>query len=268
MIGKERVLTGAEPGLTRDAIVIDWEAGGQPIQLIDTAGLRPRPKATGKLERLAAADTRRGIAMAHVTVLMIDGQTPLERQDLTVANMAIELGRALVVAVNKWDLVSAREDALAALNDRLATSLPQVKGVPVVTFSALTGEGVESLMPAVLGAFETWSGRVGTGALNRWLEAVVERQPPPRAHGRAVRLRYVTQVGTRPPTFVVFANRPRDVPDSYVRFAMNDLRETFDLPGVPIRLNLRSSRRRKAAPAAGKRFPSLGGAGNSAATTR
>ncbi len=246
LIGKNRVLAGAEPGLTRDAIPIEWETEGRAIRLIDTAGLRRRAKVTSKLERVTAADTRRGVAMAQVALLVIDGQSPMERQDLTVANMALELGRALVVVVNKWDMVTDREAMIAALRGRLADSLPQVKGVPIVTLSALTGDGVDTLMPAVYRAFELWSRRVGTGALNRWLGGILQRQPPPQVGGRTLRIRYITQASARPPTFVLFSNRPRDVPDSYIRFLLNDLREAFDLPGVPVRISLRASGRRKA----------------------
>ena len=245
LMGEDRVLTGPEPGVTRDAIHIEWETDGRRVRLIDTAGLRRRAKATGKLEKLAAANSRRGVAKAQVTVLVLDGQAPLERQDLSVANIALDMGRALVVAVNKWDLVADRPGALAALEERLGVSLPQVKGVPIVTLSALTGEGVDTFMPAVFKAFDVWSTRVGTGALNRWLADATERQAPPLVGGRVLRFRYITQARAQPPTFVLFTNRPKDVPDSYLRFALNDLRGAFDLPGVPIRMTLRVSGKRK-----------------------
>jgi len=245
LMGRDRVLTGPEPGVTRDAIHIEWEFEGRKVQLIDTAGLRRRAKATGKLEKLAAANTRRGVAKAQVTVLVIDGQSALERQDLTVANMALDMGRSLVVAVNKWDMVTDRPGVLKALEERLADSLPQVKGVPIITVSALTGEGVEAFMPTVIRAFDFWTTRVGTGALNRWLADATERQPPPMVGGRTIRFRYITQARSQPPTFVLFTNRPKDVPDSYVRFALNDLRKNFDLPGVPIRMTLRVSGKRR-----------------------
>jgi len=177
--------------------------------------------------------------------LVIDGQSPMERQDLTVANMALDMGRALVVAVNKWDLVTDRPGFLKALEGRLGDSLPQVKGVPIVTVSALTGEGMEDFMPTVFRAFDLWSTRVSTGALNRWLADALERQPPPMVKGRTLRFRYITQAGAQPPTFVLFANRPKDVPDSYLRFALNDLRKNFDLPGVPIRMTLRISGKKR-----------------------
>jgi GTP-binding protein len=245
LMGRDRVLTGPEPGVTRDAIHIEWEFEGRKVQLIDTAGLRRRARVTGKLEKLAAANTRRGVAKAQVTVLVIDGQSPMERQDLTVANMALDMGRALVVAVNKWDLVTDRPGFLKALEGRLGDSLPQVKGVPIVTVSALTGEGMEDFMPTVFRAFDLWSTRVSTGALNRWLADALERQPPPMVKGRTLRFRYITQAGAQPPTFVLFANRPKDVPDSYLRFALNDLRKNFDLPGVPIRMTLRISGKKR-----------------------
>ena len=245
LMGRDRVLTGPEPGVTRDAIHIEWEFQGRKVELIDTAGLRRRAKVTEKLEKLAAANTRRGVAKAQVTVLVIDGQSPLERQDLTVANMALDMGRSLVVAVNKWDMVMDRPGAVKALEERLSVSLPQVKGVPIVTLSALTGEGVETFMPAVFSAFDLWSTRISTGALNRWLADATERQPPPMVKGRTIRFRYITQARAQPPTFVLFTNRPKDVPDSYLRFALNDLRKSFGFPGVPIRMTLRVSGKKR-----------------------
>ena len=245
LMGRDRVLTGPEPGVTRDAIHIEWEFQGRKVELIDTAGLRRRAKVTEKLEKLAAANTRRGVAKAQVTVLVIDGQSPLERQDLTVANMALDMGRSLVVAVNKWDMVMDRPGAVKALEERLSVSLPQVKGVPIVTLSALTGEGVETFMPAVFNAFDLWSTRISTGALNRWLADATERQPPPMVKGRTIRFRYITQARAQPPTFVLFTNRPKDVPDSYLRFALNDLRKSFGFPGVPIRMTLRVSGKKR-----------------------
>ncbi len=245
LMGRDRVLTGPEPGVTRDAIHIEWDFQGRKVQLIDTAGLRRRAKVTGKLEKMAAANTRRGVAKAQVTVLVLDGQAPLERQDLSVANLALDMGRALVVAINKWAMVADRPGALKALEERLSVSLPQVKGVPIVTVSALTGEGMDTFMPAVFRAFDIWNSRVSTGALNRWLADATDRQPPPMVKGRTLRFRYITQARTQPPTFVLFTNRPKDVPDSYLRFALNDLRKTFDLPGVPIRMTMRISGKKR-----------------------
>ena len=242
LVGEERLVTGPEPGITRDAIRVEWTHRGRRIQLVDTAGLRKRARVTGRLEQMSAADTKRAVKAAHVVVLLVDGSEPMGRADLAAANFAIEEGRALVIAVNKWDLVAGRKEALDGLHERLASSLPQVRGVPVVTISALTGEGLKTLLPAVLKAYGAWNRRIATGQLNRWLEDAVLRHPPPAVAGRRIRLRYATQAGSRPPTFVLFANRPKALPDSWVRYAVNDLRTAFDLPGVPIRMNVRRSR--------------------------
>ena len=242
LLGEERVLTGPEPGVTRDAVSIAWTFRGRRIELIDTAGLRRRSRIRGRPETLSSADALRAVRFAHVVVLVVDAGAILERQDLGIARQVADEGRALVVAVNKWDLVRGRAAALSRIEHRLASSLPQVRGVPVVTLSALTGRGVETMLPAVLGAFEVWNRRLPTAALNRWLGAVVERHPPPRAAGRRVRLRYITQAKPRPPTFVLFANRPDDLPDSYIRYLVNDLRQSFELPGVPVRLLARKGR--------------------------
>ena len=247
LLKSQRMLTGPEPGITRDAVAVAWEWRGRRVELIDTAGLRKRARATERLKQMSAAATRRAVRLAHVVVLVLDGTEPLGRADLSAANLAIEEGRALVLVLNKWDLVTARRRLRRELDERLADALPQVKGVPVAPLSALTGEGLEKLVPAAFHAHLVWDTRIPTATLNRWLAEIIARQPPPMARGRRVRLHYVTQAGVRPPTFVVFANRPAAVPDSYVRFAVNDLRERFRLPGVPIRLNLRHSRGREAA---------------------
>jgi GTP-binding protein len=247
LVGEERLITGAEPGITRDAIAVKWVYRDRRIQLVDTAGLRKRARVTERLEQMSAADTKRAVKAAHIVVLLLDGSEPMGRADLSAANLAIEEGRALVVAVNKWDLVTDRKEALDSLNERLASSLPQVQGVPVVTLSALTGDRLKTLLPAVLKGYDVWNRRIATGQLNRWLEDVVERQPPPSVGGRRIRLRYATQAASRPPTFVLFANHPKALPDSWVRYAVNDLRAAFDLPGVPIRMNVRRSRDTRAA---------------------
>jgi GTP-binding protein len=239
LIGDERVITGPEPGVTRDAISVGWNWRGKPIKLIDTAGLRRRARIQEKIEKLSAADSLRSIRFAQVVVLVLDATTMAERQDLSIADHVIREGRALVIAANKWDQVDDRQAAMEELRDRLRRSLPQVRGIPVVTLSALTGEGIDRLMPAVSKAFEIWNIRLPTGPLNRWLEEVLERHPPPLSRGRRLRLRYVTQVKTRPPTFVIFSTRPHDLPDSYSKYLVNSLRETFGLDGVPVRLNLR-----------------------------
>ena len=247
LLGHERLVVGPEPGLTHDAIEVEWETDGRRVRLIDTAGLRRRAQATDRLERRFAQDTRRAVGTAHVVVVVLDAAEALGRADLSAATQAIDEGRALVIAANKWDLVTRPRETLAALQERLRRSLPQVRGVPVVPLSARTGARVGSLMPAVLRAYDAWGARIATGRLNRWLAAAVERRRPPSAGGKPVRMRYATQAASRPPTFVVFSNRPAAVPASWVRFAVNDLRRTFDLPGVPIRLNVRQSGGRRAA---------------------
>ena len=242
LLGEDRMLTGPEAGITRDAISISWSHKGRAIRLIDTAGLRRKARVTDKVEGLAGADTLRAVRFAHVVVLTLDASTGLERQDLTIADLVIEEGRALVVAANKWDLATEPRVARRRIDDRLTQSLAQVRGVPVVPLSALTGRGMGALMPAVLNADAVWNRRIGTGALNRWLAEVGERHPPPLVGGRRVKLRYATQAKSRPPTFVLFANKPDAVSAAYRRYLINGLRETFDLPGVPIRLLLRKGR--------------------------
>ncbi len=239
LLGEERQITGPEPGLTRDAIGVAWQWREQRIRLIDTAGLRRQAKVTEKLEKLAADDAVRAMEYAQVVVLLLDARAPLERQDLNIAARTLEEGRALIVAANKWDLVTDRRAAMARLRDRLETSLTQARGVPVVTLSALTGQGMEKLMPAVTGVYQRWQHRISTAALNRWLKDMTESHPPPLGqHGRRIRLRYMTQAKTRPPTFVIFSNLP-NLPDAYSRYLQNGLREKFDLPGVPLRILLR-----------------------------
>ncbi len=239
LVGEERVLTGPEAGITRDAIAIEWRYKDRPIRLIDTAGLRRRAKAVARLEQMSAADTQRAVNFAHVVVLLLDAEAPMEKQDLTIARQVVEEGRALVIAVNKWDLCADRAGAIKALGDRLERSFPQTRGVPVVTISALRGDKLERLLEAVFTAYEIWNRRIPTAALNRWLNSMIERHPPPAPGGRRIRLRYMTQAKTRPPSFAIFCSRPTKLPDSYLRYLENGLREDFDLPGTPIRITLR-----------------------------
>jgi GTPase len=241
LLGEERVLTGPEPGITRDAIAIEWAWQGRPIRLVDTAGLRRRARIEERLERLSVADTRRAVRFAGTVVLVVDALQPLERQDLTIANLAADEGRALVIAVNKWDLVRDRGPALARLREKLEESLPQLKGLALVPVSGLTGAGLETLMQAVFTADAVWNKRVPTPALNRWLAAIQQRHPPPVAAGRRLRLRYMTQVNTRPPSFALFASKPGELPEAYRRYLVNGLRQDFELPGTPIRLMLRKN---------------------------
>ncbi len=239
LVGEERVLTGPEAGITRDAIAIEWRYKDRPIRLIDTAGLRRRARAVEKLEKMSAADTQRAVNFAHVVVLLLDAEAPMEKQDLTIARQVVDEGRALVIAINKWDLCADREGTMKALRDRLERSFPQTRGVPVVTISALRGDKLERLLDAVFTAYEIWNRRIPTAALNRWLATMIERHPPPAPGGRRIKLRYMTQAKTRPPSFAIFCSRPTKMPDSYLRYLENALREDFDLPGTPIRLTLR-----------------------------
>ena len=242
LIGEERLLTGPEAGITRDAIAVEWEWQGRSLRLIDTAGLRRRSKVEAKLEKLSTADTLRAIRFAEVVVLVLDAEQGLEKQDLTIASLVAEEGRALVIAANKWDKIADKTAARRQVRDRIETSLPQVKGLPVVTLSALTGRNLDELMKAVFQAYEAWNRRVPTAQLNRWLEEATAAHPPPAVSGRRIRLRYMTQVKARPPTFALFASRAEELPDSYLRYLANGIREAFDIQGVPVRLNLRKSK--------------------------
>lgn len=242
LLGDERVITGPEAGITRDAISIEWTWQGTPIKLIDTAGMRRKARIDKKVEKLSVGDTLEAIRFAHVVVLVIDATMMPEKQDLVIARHIIDEGRAIVIAVNKWDVVEDGAAALKLMYDRMEISLPQIRGVPLVTLSALTARGIHKLLPAVLSVYEIWNRRVPTGPLNRWLGLAVERHPPPIFHGRRIRIRYMTQSKSRPPTFVVFTSQPKGMPDSYTRYLINGIREQFDFPGVPIRINLRGQK--------------------------
>lgn len=241
LIGQDRLLTGPEAGITRDAIAIDWEFAGRPLRLVDTAGLRRQARVEDRVERLSAADTKNAIDFAQVVVLVLDAELGLERQDLTIARKVVEEGRALVIAINKWDLVENRAMALKAVEDRLLRSLPQTRGIPIVTLSALQGRGTERLMKAVFRAYEVWNKRLSTGMLNRWLQQVIAAHPPPAPGGRRIRLKYITQARSRPPTFAISCSHPDELPSAYLRYLENALREDFDLPGTPIRMHLKKS---------------------------
>lgn len=242
LIREERMLTGPEAGITRDAIAIEWDYQGRAVRLIDTAGLRRRARVEDQVERLSAADTKRAIDFAQVTILMIDAQEGLEKQDLTIARQVVEEGRALVLALNKWDAVADQQAAARVVRDRLTRSLPQLRGLAVVPISALQRRGLDHLMQAVFAAYEVWNRRLPTAPLNRWLEAVTQAHPPPLVSGRRVKLRYITQPKARPPTFAIFTTRPEALPASYLRYLENALRKDFDLFGVPIRILLRKGR--------------------------
>ncbi len=239
LLGEERMLTGPEPGVTRDAIAVEWEVGGRRIRLVDTAGLRRKARITETVEGLSATDSLRAIRFAQVVALVLEAETGLEKQDLTIARTVIEEGRAPVIVLNKWDRVKDRAMALKRVEDRLRTSLPQVRGIPVIPCSALKGGGMSRLLPAVLKTYDIWNRRIPTAGLNEWLRHATEAHPPPLARGRRVKLRYITQAKTRPPTFIVFASLPDALPDAYSRYLVNGLREDFNLPGIPIRLIMR-----------------------------
>jgi GTP-binding protein len=238
LIGEERLLTGPEAGITRDAIAVDLDWSGRSFRLYDTAGLRRRSRVAEKLEKLSVADALGAIRFAEVAVLLMDAQAPFEEQDLRIADLVEQEGRALVVGMNKWDLVE-RPGAAAKLREEADHWLPQVKGVPIVAVSGLTGAGLDRLMQAVTGAHAVWNRRVPTNALNRWLGATIGAHPPPAVAGRRLKLNYITQAKARPPTFVLFCTRADAVPTAYRRYLVNELRQAFDLPGTPIRLTLR-----------------------------
>ncbi|MGQ0671891.1 MAG: ribosome biogenesis GTPase Der [Hyphomicrobium sp.] len=239
ILGEDRMITGPEPGLTRDAVSTDFEWGGRRIRLFDTAGLRRKAKITELAEQLSASDAVRAIRFAEVVVLLLDAEHPFEHQDLTIGNLVTEEGRAFVIAVNKWDRIEDKEKRLKELRAMAAMSLAQVPGVAVVPISALAEKGLDKLMSAVFRASDTWNRRVPTAALNRWLAEALSRHAPPAASGRRIKLRYMTQVSARPPAFVAFCSKPADLPKSYIKYLTNGLREAFNLPGVPIRFSLR-----------------------------
>ena len=242
LLGSERMLTGPEAGITRDSISIPWQYKGRAINLIDTAGLRRKSRVTEKVEYLSTNDTRRAIDFSQVSVLVLDAEDMLEKQDLTIAGSVIDEGRALVIAVNKWDLIKDKKEAMQKLEDRLQTSLPQVRGVPIVTISAQKGKGMDKLLDAVFDVFEVWNRRISTGQLNRWLEQVLHDHQPPLVGGRRVKVRYMTQPKTRPPTFALFVSHTKGLPESYQRYLANALREDFELWGIPLRLHVRKGR--------------------------
>jgi GTP-binding protein len=239
ILGEDRLITGPEAGITRDAIAVDLEREGRVLRLFDTAGLRRKMRVEGSAEELSVGDTLKAIKFAEVVVLLLDAERPFEKQDLQIADLIVEEGRALVIAVNKWDLVTSSQARLAELRATCERLLPQIKGVPFIPVSALTGKGIDNLLRAVLAADALWNKRLPTHALNQWLREAVDVHSPPAVAGRRIKLRYITQSNARPPTFVLFCSRPKALPESYVRYLTNALRETFDLPGVPIRLHLR-----------------------------
>ncbi len=242
MLGKERMLTGPEAGITRDAIATDWSWQGVPIKLWDTAGIRRKSKVVGKIEKLAVADALRAIRFADCVVVLIDASMAIERQDLALSDLVAQEGRAIVLALSKWDLVEDKQKTLKQVESDLEDVLPEIRGVPVVTLSAKQGRGIDKLMQAVFAADKTWNRRIPTSQINRWLEAALARNPPPAPSGRRIKIRYATQADTRPPTFAIFGNQLSKLPESYVRYLMNGLRKDFELWGVPLRFSLRGGK--------------------------
>jgi len=241
LIGQERLLTGPEAGITRDSISVDWEWRGRRIKLFDTAGLRRKSRVQEKLEKLSVADGLRAIRFAEVVIIVLDSTIPFEKQDLQIADLIIREGRAPVIAFNKWDLVEDSQAMLADLRARAEMLLPQVRGLRTVTVSGETGKGLDRMMEAVEATHRVWNTRISTGRLNRWLEGVLAHHPPPAVSGRRLKIRYMTQVKTRPPGFVLNCSIPDAIPQSYLRYLTNGIREAFDMQGVPIRMMPRAS---------------------------
>jgi GTPase len=253
IIGEERLLTGPEAGITRDAIALRTDWDGVPVRIFDTAGMRKRAKVQDKLEKLSVADGLRAVRFAEVVVVLLDVEIPFEQQDLRIADLAEREGRAVVVAVNKWDLEDAKQEKLAGLKEAFGRLLPQLRGAPLVTVSARTGRGLDRLQEAVVAAHTVWNQRISTGRLNRWLAGMVEAHPPPAPGGRRIKLRYITQAKTRPPGFVIMTNHAEHVPESYLRYLTNGLRAAFQLNGTPVRIYLRDQSREN--PFAGRKAP-------------
>ena len=239
MIGEERMITGPEAGITRDSISLDWEWNGRPVRLVDTAGLRKRAKVEDKLERLSVADTRRTIDHAEVVVLLLDATRGLEAQDLKIAAQVIEEGRALIIALNKWDVADHASALFNGVKAALAEGLAQLRDVPLLTVSAKTGKGIDTILKVGFELREAWGRRMTTGELNRWFEDAIDANPPPAPRGQRIKLRYITQVKSRPPTFVVFGNRTDELPESYRRYLLNAMRRDLKLGPVPVRLEFR-----------------------------
>jgi len=241
LLNDERMLTGPEAGVTRDAITVGWEWKGRKINLVDTAGLRRHSRVESDVEKMSAANTKHAAFMAQVVILVLDADMVLDKQDLTIARQVLDEGRALVIAVNKWD-IAKRQEALQKLNDKLQTSLMQAEGVPTVTISALKKEGLDKLMSAVFKVYERWNMRIPTAPLNQWFADMIDRYPPPLGKNkRRIKLRYITQAKTRPPSFYIFSSNPEGLPEAYLRYLTHNLRETFNLGGIPLRITVRKS---------------------------
>jgi GTPase len=241
LLGEERLLTGPEAGITRDSISVEWEWRGRKIKLFDTAGLRKKARVQEKLEKLSVGDTLRAIRFAEVVVIILDATIPFEKQDLQIVDLIVREGRAPVIAFNKWDLIEDRQKTLATLYEEMARLLPQVRGIRAIPVSGELDQGLQKLFDAVVETHRVWNSRISTAKLNRWLESIVDHHPPPAVSGRRMKIKYMTQAKTRPPGFIVSCSRPEAMPESYVRYLSNSLRETFELAGVPIRMMLRGS---------------------------
>jgi GTP-binding protein len=247
ILEQERLITGPEAGITRDSISIDWEwqapdGRQRPVRLIDTAGMRKRAKIQDKLEKLSVADGRRAVEFAEVVVLLLDATLGLEAQDLRIADYVLQEGRALLIAINKWDIAHDHSQLFQGIKKALEDGLSQAPGVPLLAVSAMTGKGLDQLLAAAFEIREVWSSRVSTGQLNRWFEEAIERNPPPSPGGKRIKLRYITQVSSRPPSFVIFGNRLEMLPDSYLRYLVNGMRRELGFGAVPVRLSTRTSR--------------------------
>ncbi|MBW6505524.1 MAG: ribosome biogenesis GTPase Der [Rhodobacteraceae bacterium] len=239
ILGQERLLTGPEAGITRDAVSVQADFMGTPMRIFDTAGMRKKARISEKLEKMSVSDGLRAVRFAEVVVVLLDVEVPFEAQDLRIADYAESEGRAVVIAANKWDLEEDKPHKLNDLREAFERLLPQLKGAPLVTVSAKTGKGLDRLHAAVLKAHEVWNKRISTGRLNTWLALMTEAHPPPAPGGRRIKLRYMTQVKTRPPGFIVMASHADKLPESYSRYLVNGLRQTFEMPGTPIRLTFR-----------------------------
>ena len=248
LIGENRLLTGPEAGITRDSIAVDWEwrdpksGETREVRLIDTAGMRKKSQVVEKLERMSVADARRAVDFAEVVVLLLDATRGLEHQDLKIASLVLEEGRALMIAINKWDVAENASSLFNGIKAALEDGLSQVKGLPVLAVSAKTGKGLDTLIGAAFELREAWSKRVGTAALNRWFDDALEANPPPAPGGKRIKLRYITQAGTRPPRFVIFGSRLDDLPKSYERYLVNGIRKSLGFEAVPVRVTLKSSK--------------------------
>ncbi|AGF74220.1 GTP-binding protein [Bartonella australis AUST/NH1] len=241
ILGQDRLLAGPEAGLTRDSISVNWEWRGRRIELFDTAGLRRKSKIQEKLEKLAVADTLRAIRFAEVVVIVFDATAPFEKQDLQISDLVIREGRVPIIAFNKWDLIKNRQETLTDLYNKCARLLPQIRGLRAVPVSGQYGQGIDKLMENITMVHHVWNRRISTGKLNRWLETVIAHHPPPVVSGRRLKIKYMTQIKTRPPGFMISCSQSKEVPQSYLRYLSNELRDAFDIKGVPIRLSLRTS---------------------------